>query len=258
MSERLSKFLSHAGIASRRKCEGLVASGRVTVNGTVVTSPFHQVAVGEDIVTLDGITVNRVQRLLYIALHKPAGYISDLADPRGRKLARDLIPIEASIFPVGRLDYNSEGLLLFTNDGSFANFIMHPRYETEKEYLVKLQGKLTDDEQKRMISGIIISSDVYKVKDIGPVRESTASGWYRIIVAEGKNRMIRKLSEAVNHRVLRLKRIRIDGILLGDLQAGQYRHIDRNSLAPLLTRTQRPGGSRKRTGRNADSRDKFH
>jgi 23S rRNA pseudouridine2605 synthase len=225
MSERLSKFLACAGISSRRKSAAIISSGRVKVNGIVVDSPSHLVTPGSDVVTLDGVDVKLPSRYTYIALYKPVGYLSDLSDPRGRKVARSLITLKIPLFPVGRLDYNSEGLMLFTNDGEFANHIMHPRFETEKEYIVKLSGKLTMEDRKRMLAGIYIDGDLYRVLSITLFKEASTNAWYRVILTEGKNRMIRKLAKALEHPVLRLKRIRIDGITLTGLQPGQYRHF---------------------------------
>lgn len=238
MVERLSKFLSRSGIASRRKSGDIITSGRVAINGVVVTSPSQLVYPQRDTVMLDGHPITPSKHPLYIALYKPVGYISDLSDPRGRRIARDLISIDASLFPVGRLDYNSEGLLLFTNDGAFANLVMHPRYETEKEYLVKLRGKLTHQDIALATKGVTISGDLYRVARIAPLRETATNSWYTVIVAEGKNRMIRKLMDAIRHPVLKLKRVRIDGILLGGLRPGQYRHIEKKALKPIFDRQQ--------------------
>lgn len=230
MPERLSKFLARAGVASRRKSAAIIASGRVSVNGVIVDSPSHPVTPASDVVTLDGTAAIKLpSRLLYIALYKPIGYISDLSDPCGRKLARDLIDLDEPLFPVGRLDYNSEGLMLFTNDGEFANSIMHPRYQTQKEYLVKLSGRLTMEDRKRMLEGIVIDGAVYRVTSLEPFKETSANAWYRIILTEGKNRMIRKLAGTIGHRVIKLKRTRIDGVTLMGLQPGRYRRFIPNT-----------------------------
>jgi len=259
MSERLSKFLSRAGVASRRKSEDIIASGRVTVNDTVATAPSYQVISGRDVVAIEGVSVNPVQRLVYIALYKPVGYISDLADPRGRRIARELIPVEAPLFPVGRLDYSSEGLLLFTNDGAFANHIMHPRYETEKEYVVKVRGRLTENELRQMVIGVRIGSEQLRVRSVTPIPEnSSVNGWYKMVLAEGKNRMIRRISDALRHPVLKLRRVRIDGITLAGLRPGQYRHIDRQIIRPFLVTGQTKGPDTEKVLDHAGSRDKFH
>jgi len=224
--ERLSKFLAHCGVASRRKADVIIQLGRVKVNGSVVLDPFHRVSPGVDTITLDGERLSEVRKQHYIALYKPVGYLSDLSDPRGRPLARELINIDASLFPVGRLDYNSEGLMIFTNDGEFANGLMHPRYGVEKEYLVKLSGRLTTEEQVRLVSGIRVEGHILRLKSIRTIEETPHNAWYSVILIEGRNRMIRRMAEAISHPVLKLKRIRIDGITLGRLKPGEYRLID--------------------------------
>lgn len=234
--ERLSKFLAHSGVASRRKADSVIKSGRIKVNGVAVVDPFFRVTPGVDRITLDNERVSESTRQYYVALYKPAGYISDLADPRGRPLARDLIDIEAPLFPVGRLDYNSEGLMIFTNDGEFANALMHPRYGVEKEYLVKLSGRLTKEERKRMVSGVRVEGQVLRLKSVVPLEETPKNTWYGVTVTEGKNRMIRKVADAVSHPVLKLKRIRIGGILLGRMKPGEYRLIDPRHLAEARER----------------------
>ena len=224
--ERLSKYLAHSGVASRRKADVIIQSGRIKVNGATVVDPYHRISPGIDRITLDGERITETTRRYYVALYKPVGYLSDLSDPRGRPLARGLIDLEVPLFPVGRLDYNSEGLMLFTNDGEFANALMHPRYGVEKEYLVKLQGRLTKEEQKRMVSGVRVEGQLLRLKSITPVEETPKNTWYGVTLTEGKNRMIRKMADAVSHPVLKLKRIRIDTILLGHLKPGEYKLID--------------------------------
>jgi len=230
MSMRLSKYLARNGAASRRKSEELVRRGRVKVNGFVVLEPQHKVIPGVDIVLLDGLALGPDTKHVNIALYKPVGYISDLIDVRKRRVARELVDLDEKIFPVGRLDYNSEGLMIFTNDGDFANRVMHPRYCVEKEYLVKFKGILGRDEMMRMQKGIDIEGDVYKVKSIVYAGSSIKNTWYSVIVDEGKNRMIRKIGNAVYHPVLKLKRVRVGNLRLGDLRPGEYRSFNKKEL----------------------------
>ncbi len=226
--ERLSKYIARSGLASRRKAEQIIRSGRVAVNGVIVKEPHHRILPGSDAISLDEERIGAAKspkKRYYVALYKPTGYLSDLADPKGRRLARELIDLEAHLFPVGRLDYNSEGLMLFTNDGEFANSIMHPRYEVEKEYFVKLSGSLTKQELLRMTTGIPLEGQTYRVRSIVPLRQTPKNAWYRVTVVEGRNRMIRKMADAIRHPVLKLKRVRINGITLGTMRPGEYRLI---------------------------------
>jgi 23S rRNA pseudouridine2605 synthase len=231
---RLSKYLSQNGIASRRKADEIISSGRVKVNSQIVTEPFHRVVPGKDKVTVDGIWLTKTPKKIYVALYKPVGYLSDLADTVDRKLARDLISLEGFLFPIGRLDYQSEGLMIFTNDGALAQQLMHPKYEVEKEYLVKLNGTLTKQDTDLMRSGISIDGDRYRVKKVSFVRTTQKNSWYSITISEGKNRMIRKIAEALSHSVLRLKRVRINNISLGNLKPGEYRLIAPSEMKAIL------------------------
>lgn len=234
-SERLSKFLSQSGIASRRKCDLLIAAGRVTVNDIKITEPFYQVIAHKDIVKLDNRTVTPISKPIYIALYKPLGYLSDLIPKSDRKVARTLIPTKGHLFPIGRLDYNSEGLIIFTNDGEMANLIMHPKYGIEKEYLVKFKGSLTEDLLQQMRDGLFINGSLHRVHSARFVRSSLMNTWYRIALKEGKNRMIRKIGSKIGHPVLKLKRVRIGPVTLGNLKPGEYR---------LLTEKEKQGLAR--------------
>lgn len=255
-AEKLERFLSRHGVASRRKTTAIVASGRVRVNGHVELDPLHMIDSEADAVSVDNRLVAPALHHYYLALNKPAGYISDLADPRGRPLARSLIRLAAPVFPVGRLDFNSEGLLLFTNDGDFANRIMHPRYGVEKEYHAKLAGRLDPEEEARLRSGVRIDRVLYKVKDISVLRQADKNTWYKIIITEGRNRFIRRIADAIHHPVVRLRRVRIDGIRLGSLKPGEYTNIPpaavKSALAerPAVAPAPHPGG--------ADRRGHFH
>jgi 23S rRNA pseudouridine2605 synthase len=232
-SERLSKYLSNSGIASRRKCDDIIKSGRVKVNDIIILEPFYRVLPNKDNVIVDNRTVNTNNSPLYIALYKPVQYLSDLVSEKNRKVSRTLIPIKTYLFPIGRLDYNSEGLMLFTNDGDFANRIMHPRYGVEKEYLAKFKGIISDDLLYEIKKGLLIENSVYRVESIKFINLSFSNSWYNIILKEGKNRMIRKIGSKIKHPVLKLKRIRIGPVKLGNLKPGEFRLLtdkERNTL----------------------------
>jgi 23S rRNA pseudouridine2605 synthase len=228
---RLSKFLANAGVASRRESDEIIKSGRVSVNKIAVVDPFHRVRPATDVVTVDNVQIEHHIKLKYWALYKPVGYLSDLKDKRNRRLARTLVDSNERLFPVGRLDYQSEGLMLFTNDGRFAQRVMHPRYETEKEYLVKLKGKLDQAELQKTMQGLLIENVRYVFDLITLACIEREDGWYRITVHEGKNRMIRKVAEALSHPVLRLRRIRIGPVKLGSLKPGESRQITQKEIA---------------------------
>lgn len=227
--ESLVKFLARAGSFPRRQAEALIREGRIRVNGAPALSPSLQVGPG-DRVFLDGRPLSAETIKVYIALNKPDGYISDLKDVRGRKLARDLIKHDLRLFPVGRLDYHSEGLMIFTNDGELANHVMHPRYNVTKEYLVKFKGMLPGEAVTRMKKGMFIEGELYQADTVRLVKKAPANVWYSIVVNEGKNRMIRKMGAALGHPVLKLMRVRIGKLRLGDLNPGEYRHVEKNEI----------------------------
>lgn len=230
-SIRLSKFLAHAGVASRRKADDIITSGKVKVNNVYVLDPFFRVNPHKDAITVNNKTITYDISLKYIALHKPAGYLSDLLDKRNRKLARALLDDDERLFPIGRLDYQSEGLMLFTNDGAFAQRVMHPRYEVEKEYLVKLKGKLDPEDIRKAMGGVLIDGVRYAFDQIKLIRVEKETSWYRITIHEGKNRMIRKLAEALLHPVITLRRVRIGPVHLGRLLPGEHRHLTPREIA---------------------------
>jgi 23S rRNA pseudouridine2605 synthase len=231
--ERLSKFISRCGIASRRKAEEIIKLGKVTVNDNLILEPQYNVDYTKDIVTVDNNIIKQPEENIYIALYKPVGYISDLKDVRGRKLARDLINFRGKLFPIGRLDYNSEGLIIFTNDGELANKITHPKYGVEKEYLIKLKGVLNDDDISSIKKGIIIEGVSARAINIAYVSQALNNHWYSIILHEGRNRIIRKIGDAIGHRILKIKRVRIGHVKLGSLCAGSYRFLKEKEIIPF-------------------------
>ena len=232
---RLSKFLAQAGIASRRKADALIKSGNVKVNNVTVLDPFFRVTPHKDAVTVHNAAVSSHIKLKYVALHKPVGYLSDLTDERNRKLARALINDNARLFPIGRLDYQSEGLMLFTNDGAFAHRIMHPRYEVEKEYVVKVKGHLDQQDLRNLTEGIVVDGERYVVDNITLLRAEKENSWYRIIIHEGRKRMIRKMADALFHPVIRLRRIRIGPIRLGPMKPGDHRPLTQREISFFLS-----------------------
>lgn len=234
--ERLQKVLAHAGVASRRASEELITAGRVTVNGRVVTELGTRVRPGVDEIRVDGQPIDLRVRLHYYLLYKPPGYLSAVSDARGRQTARDLVPSRERLFPVGRLDLDSEGLLLFTNDGELAQRLTHPRYEHEKEYLVLVRGIVGEAIISRMRRGIPLDEEGGTARALlrTHVRGWTwrdqplpkGSQWVTVVLREGRKRQIRRMFEATGLQVLRLIRVRMGPLTLGPLQPGQGRWLD--------------------------------
>ncbi|MFP3896736.1 MAG: pseudouridine synthase [Anaerolineales bacterium] len=241
-AERLQKVLAHAGVASRRTCEEYMLQGRVRVNGQVVTELGTRVRPGVDRITFDGEPVEVEQARLYYALYKPAGYVSTVDDPQGRPVVVDLVPTETRVYPVGRLDMDSEGLLLLTNDGQLTHRLTHPRYEHEKEYLVLIRGQITSDEIVRLEKGVRLQKErparARVAQPGGQWRwrgQSIPQGcqWLRMILYEGRNRQIRRMLDAVGHPVERLVRVRMATLHLGDLHSGEGRSLDDGEVERL-------------------------
>ncbi len=243
--ERLQKVLARAGVASRRKSEEYIAEGRVKVNGQVVTTLGTKVDPRHDHIEVDGkpIIINRKPELRYYLLYKPAGYLSTLRDTHGRPTARELVPAEGYLYPVGRLDMNSEGLLLFTNDGMLAHRLMHPRFEHEKEYLVLVNGQPTRQDLQKLREGMPIGEKQVFVRAEAermnpkwrwrgePVPEGYS--WLRIVLREGQKRQIRYMLQDLGYDVTRLIRVRTGDLKLGDLEPGQGRWLSPDEIQAL-------------------------
>ena len=217
---RLQKYLSHAGICSRREGERLILEGRVAVNGNVVTELGTKVDSETDRVTVDGKSVGDAESLVYILLNKPPGYISSCRH-RNEKIVLDLIDTDRRVYPVGRLDKASEGLLLLTNDGRLHLKLSHPSFDHEKEYEVAVARPISDDELRAMGAGVLISG-----RPTRPARVKRLSAKrFRIVLQEGRNRQIRRMLGVLNHEAIQLRRIRMAGIRLGELSVGAWRHL---------------------------------
>lgn len=233
--ERLQKLISQAGITSRRAAEELILNGRVTVNGTVVTELGSKADPAQDRIAVDGKPLRFSAKHLYILLNKPTGYITALKDSQGRPLVTDLLKgVEERVYPVGRLDYNTEGLLLLTNDGEWANLLMHPRHEVEKEYHVRVRGKVMDQQLKRMAGGVELEEGVTAPAIVRLVKSSDQNDWISVTIHEGRNRQVRRMCEAVSLSVVRLRRVRYGCLEIGELKPGQFRFLTEAEVKGLL------------------------
>jgi 23S rRNA pseudouridine2605 synthase len=231
--ERLNKVLAHAGVGSRRHCDGLIASGRVTVNGEKVRELGIRVDAENMRICVDDVPI-KSERLVYWLLNKPPGYLCTNHDPSGRPLALDLVPhIEQRVYTVGRLDEASEGLLLLTNDGDLAYQLMHPRYEVEKTYLVQVAGFPTREDQQKLLQGVHLAEGKVKARSVKRLKGQGDSTWLRIVLSEGKNREIRRMLAKQGHKVLRLQRIAIGPVQLDRLPKGKCRKLSLSELAAL-------------------------
>ena len=229
--ERLVKFLRAAGVASRRAAGDLVKAGRIAVNGRTIREPGFRI-LPADTVTLDGRPVEPAGRFHYIMLNKPRGYVCTNADPHAPRKAVDLIRLDPPVrlFSAGRLDKESEGMILFSNDGDYVARLTHPRYEIRKTYLVRVTREFTEPELTRIRTGITDGGEHLRVISIAPAGNCL----YRIVLNEGKKREIRRLTAAVGSPTLELRRIRIGGLALGDLPQGAFRELTPEEVALTL------------------------
>jgi 23S rRNA pseudouridine2605 synthase len=237
---RLQRYLSSAGVASRRASEDLIRAGRVSLNGEVVTEMGVRVRPGKDRVSVDGRPVHAVPPV-WIAVHKPRAVVSTRSDPQGRRTVYDLLPPDYhGLFHVGRLDYDSEGLLLLTNEGEAANRLLHPRFEVEREYEAEVEGVPRRAALGRLMRGVELEDGPARADEARVVdRQKDESARVRLTLREGRNREVRRLLEAVGHPVRRLKRVRYGPIELGDLAPGDWRRLTRAEQAAI-----RRGGRR--------------
>ena len=235
MEERIQKILSRHGIASRRQAEAMIAAGRVAVNG--VAAHLGDTANAEkDEITLDGHPISQAPPKCSLMLHKPRGYLTAMGDDRGRKCVSELVEdIPERVYPVGRLDLNSEGLLLMTNNGEFANLITHPSHEIPKCYRVTVHSTVTDEQQVALATGIELDGRKTAPAEVKVVTEEEGRTVMLITIVEGRNREIRRMCEAVGLEVARLKRISIGSLRLGMLQPGKYRELTDEEVGQLIS-----------------------
>lgn len=236
--ERLQKILAQAGVASRRKCEELILSGVVEVNGEKVTTLGVKADPAADVITVNGKPI-KGEKKLYLMMNKMKGVITSANDPQGRKIVTDFLPgIKERVYPVGRLDYDTEGLLLLTNDGEFANLLTHPKHHVPKTYHATVKGVPHGSALEQLQKGIKLEDGMtapaeveYHNVDDTNSKEATIS----ITIYEGRNRQVRRMFEAIGHKVIRLKRIKFGDVGLQGLARGKYRHLTPKEIQGLIS-----------------------
>jgi len=234
VQERLQKILSRAGIASRRGAEKVIAEGRVTRNGETVTEPGTKADLAEDDVRVDGVRVRAPRQAVYLALNKPKGVVTTRHDPEGRTTVMELVPAVAGLFPVGRLDVTTEGLILLTNDGAFAERVSHPRYEVPRVYQAKVRRVPTPETLARLRQGVRVDGE-RMVVDAVRVLEAANNSWVELVLHEGKHHEVRRLLEAVGHPVSKLRRVALGPVTTRGLEPGEFRHLTEREVKALRT-----------------------
>ncbi len=238
MEVRLQKAIADSGLASRRKAEEMIVQGRVTVNGRIVRELGTKIDPERDHVKVDGRHLKPVPPQVFVMLNKPKGYVSSLSDPEGRQTIADLLPgVGLRVFPVGRLDYDSEGLMLLTNQGELAQALLHPRYHVPKTYLIKVKGVLTDEEIASLERGVELEDGRTGPAVVKKIRKAEENSWLEITIHEGRKHQVKRMLETVGHPVIKLTRVKFGPLSLRDLQPGHYRHLtdrEANALRALV------------------------
>jgi 23S rRNA pseudouridine2605 synthase len=232
---RLQKFLARSGVASRRGSEDLMTAGRVCVNGIVTAELGSKVDPTVDVVTVDGRLVSIAEKPVYIALNKPAGVITTMSDPQGRMTVAALMPVKEhpGLFPVGRLDYDTTGLLLFTTDGELAHRLLHPKWHVEKVYRALIDGRAMEADLERLRDGISLDDGVTAPARVRSLRSSGTTTYVEIAIKEGRKRQVRRMFSAIRHPVLELHRASFGPVELGDLSRASWRHLSTDEVEAL-------------------------
>ena len=230
MKVRLNKYISQCGVCSRRHADVLITSKKVIVNGRVVSKLGHTIVPNKDIVKVNGKKISQKQ-FAYYAFNKPKRILSTMSDPGGRPTVADFFKHIKGIFPVGRLDWDAEGLMVLTNDGDFANKISHPKWGVDKTYLVKISGKINRNHIDKLLKGVTIIGGKVKAKSVMKiVRGDKRNDWVKITISQGKNRQIKRMFEKINLDVLKIKRISIGKLSLKGLKKGHLKEISKTSI----------------------------
>ncbi len=237
--ERLQKYLAHAGIASRRSCEELIAQGRVKVNGKTVTEMGVKIDPEKDRIEVNGKLIEKPEEKVYIVLNKPKGYVTTVRDPQGRPKVTDLLTgIEQRVYPVGRLDFDTEGLLILTNDGDVTYGLTHPKHELGKTYVATVKGVPDKDKLKRFSKGLRLADGLTAPAKVRLLKKKGSNGVLEITIYEGRNRQIRRMCETIGHPVLELKRVAVDFLRLDGMEEGKFRHLSKEEIRKLKKLTE--------------------
>ena len=237
MQERLQKVLARAGIASRRRAEELIRLGKVRVDGKVVTEMGIKVDPEYQKIECDGVPVISEERKVYILLHKPAGYLSTVDDPQGRPIVTDLlVGVNERVYPVGRLDFDTEGALLLTNDGELAQKVLHPSHEVNKTYVAEIKGNPGEKVLAALSRGIILEGRKTWPAALEIIEAGPRSSKVKITIHEGRKRQVRKMFEAIGHPVVKLKRVAYGKLELGNLDAGKYRFLSKSEIKFIFSK----------------------
>lgn len=240
---RLNKYIAQAGLASRRKADELIAQGKVKINGAVMDVQGYDVKDG-DVVEVNGRPIEPVKKLVYILLNKPKGYVTTVSDDRDRPTVMDLVgDMEERVFPVGRLDYNTSGMLLMTNDGDFAYRLAHPHHQIPKTYRARVAGNISPERVALLRKGVDIGGFVTSPAEVAVIKQMERSAIVEIKIREGKNRQIRKMFAVAGNKVIELERIAIGNLILGHLMTGHYRKLTQKEVDGLLEDTEKAGSS---------------
>ncbi len=227
---RINKYIATCGVCSRRKAEEYIKDGKVFVNGVKVEE-FSKDISNQDVVKVNGKVISLKEEKLYLMLNKPIGYVTTNFEQFSRPSTKDLIKVKTRVFPVGRLDMNTSGMLLYTNDGDFTNKLTHPSHSITKTYIVTIKGNaLTDDVLEKLRYGVDIGGYVTKEAKVNKISDLE----FEIVISEGKNRQIRRMCEALNLHIIKLKRVKIGNLELGDLKLGKYRVLNENDIKKIF------------------------
>ena len=230
---RLQKYMAECGVASRRKAEEMIAEGRVTVNGVKITEMGTQVEEGDE-VRVDGLVIRPETEKRYVMYHKPAGEVTTVSDPEGRRCVLDHFrDYPVRLYPVGRLDYDSEGLLLLTNDGTLTERMLHPSHQVDKTYLARVTGSVTMDEVRQLRSGVMLDDHKTAPAKVRVIKLEAEAAVVLVTIHEGRNRQVRRMFEETGHQVTQLRRVRFGPLDLGDLPRGKWRELTAEEVRSL-------------------------
>lgn len=248
--ERLQKYLAHAGIASRRTCEEIITAGKVKVNGQVVREMGVKIDPVNDVIEVNGKRVGEKEEKIYLLLNKPDGYVTTLRDPQGRPKVTDLVKeVAKRVYPVGRLDFETEGLLILTNDGEITYALTHPKHEIGKTYIALVKGLPDKDKIKRFQKGLRLADGPTAPAKVKFLKKQGSNALLEITIYEGRNRQVRRMCETIGHPVMNLKRVSMGFLNLDNLETGKYRHLTKTEvkkLRSLVEKAEKPGRPGKR------------